>query len=208
MVATAPGTEGSAPPNPYFFSRDGTALVFRDQNNPDTGDNIGVIGLEDGAEPVWLLDEPFDERNAELSPDGRWMAYQSNESGRYEIYVRPFPNVDDDRITVSNAGGGKPVWSRDGRELFYLEPAATLPRLMSVAVEPGGPVFSVGMRTPILDWPYRATNPGGRNYVVSPDGQRFLAIKEGAGAEDASVPPTMILVQNWFEELRRLVPTD
>ena len=107
MVATAPGTEGSAPPNPYFFSRDGTALVFRDQNNPDTGDNIGVIGLEDGAEPVWLLDEPFDERNAELSPDGRWMAYQSNESGRYEIYVRPFPNVDDDRITVSNAGGGQ-----------------------------------------------------------------------------------------------------
>ena len=75
---------------------------------------------------------------------------------------------------------------------------------MSVAVEPGGPVFSVGMRTPILDWPYRAAGPG-RNYDVSPDGQRFLGITEGAGTEDTSAPPSLIVVQNWFEELRRLV---
>ncbi len=203
VVSTAPGTEGSEPPSPYFFSRDGTALVFRDQSNPDTRDNIGMIALEDGAEPVWLLDDSFNERNAELSPDGRWMAYQSDESGQWEIYVRPFPNVDDDRITVSNAGGLKPVWSRDGRELFYLEPAVPLPRLMSVAVEPGGPVFSVGLRTPILDWPYRATGEG-RDYDVSPDGQRFLGIK--VGGTDEGAQPQIIVVQNWLEELKRLVP--
>ena len=104
-LAESPVREGSINPNPYFFSPAGTELVFQEQTNPETGDNIGMVALEDGAEPVWLLAEPFNERNAELSPDGRWMAYQSDESGDWEIYVRPFPMVDDDRIQVSNAGG-------------------------------------------------------------------------------------------------------
>ena len=131
------------------------------------------------------------------------MAYQSDESGRDEIYVRPFPDVNDDLVPVSNAGGVKALWSRDGQELFYLEPGPPV-RLMSVSVEATDTDFSFGDRTPVLDWPYRSVNgPPGRVYDVSLDGQRFLAIKFGAGA---GVTQQIIVVQNWFEELNRLAP--
>ena len=153
-----------------------------------------MVTLKGDAGPIWLLNEPFNERNAELSPDGRWMAYQSDESGRWEIYVRPFPNVNDDRVQVSNVGVIKPLWARDGRELFYLEPGTPHPRMMSVAIEPGRQAFSPGSRRPLLDWPYRATGAG-REYDVSLDGQRFLAIKVGGTAETGS--SRAIIVQNW-----------
>jgi hypothetical protein len=111
--------------------------------------------------------------------------------------------VDDDQVTVSNAGGLRPLWSRDGRELFYLEPGPPQ-RLVSVSIEAAGTAFSVNARTPVLDWPYLgASGPGGRTYDVSLDGQQFLALKE------RSVEGTteqIIVVQNWFEELRRLAP--
>jgi hypothetical protein len=162
-----------------------------------------MITVGDDAEPVWLLQSASDERNAELAPNGAWMAYQSDESGEHEIYVRPFPNVDDDRVLVSNAGGVKPLWSRNGRELFYLEPGSP-ERLISVTVETSEDAFSFSTRTPILDWPYRGTvNPAGRPYDVSLDGQRFLAIKE---AQLEGEEPQIIVVQNWFEELNRLAP--
>ena len=147
-----------------------------------------------------LLQEPYYERNAELSPDGKWMAYQSDESEQYEIYVRSFPNVDDDLALVSNAGGVMPLWSRDGRELFYLEPGSPR-RLMSVSIEAAESAFSFGSRTPVLDWPYYEGGAG-RTYDVSDDG-RFLALKE-AGTDGTS--PQIIVVQNWFEELNRLAP--
>jgi len=195
-------TGGAGRSGPYFFSRSGDELVFRRFGNPGTGFDIGMIIVGSDAEPVWLLQGPYDELNAELSPDGRWMAYQSNESGNYEIYVRPFPNVDD-QVTVSNAGGYKPLWSRDGRELFYLDPGPPV-RLMSASVVATETVFSVGTRTAILDWPYLGLGRRpGRMYDVSLDGQQFLAIKE-SGTEDAS--SRIIVVQNWFEELNRLAP--
>jgi len=200
----ATGVAGAGPPMPYFFSRSGDELVFRSPGNPETGDDIGMIIVGSDAEPVWLLQGPYDELNAELSPDGRWMAYQSNESGNYEIYVRPFPNVDGDQVPVSTAGGYKPLWSRDGRELFYLDPGPPV-RLMSASVVATETAFSVGTRSSILDWPYRGLQRSGRQYDVSPDGQQFLAIKE-SGTEDASA--RIIVVQNWFEEVRRLVPTE
>ena len=199
-IAEAPGEGVAGPPSPYFFAPTGTALVFGERGNPETEDSIGLIALEDGAESAWLLDGPFDERNAELSPDGRWMAYQSDESGQFEIYVRPFPNVDDDRVPVSNAGGFQPLWSRDGRELFYLEGNP----LMSAAVQPDGPVFSVYRRTPLLDWPYFAAPLIRRTYDVSVDGQRFLALRPLGS--DGAARSQIIVVQDWFEELKRLVP--
>jgi len=134
------------------------------------------------------------------------MTYQSDETGQFEIYVRPFPNVDDDRIQVSNAGGVQPLWSRDGRELFYLDPG-TPNRLISVPIDVTGSAFAVGQRNPILDWvwPYLGADWPGRVYDVSPDKQRFLAIKRGDTAEASE---RLIIVQNWFEELKRLVPAD
>ena len=209
LLAASPGREGEWQPSPYFFTPDGTALVFASTGNRDTGTNLGMIALEGGAEPVWLLEDVFAERNAELSPDGRRMAYESNESGRFEIYVRPFPNVDDDRVQVSNAGGRRPLWSRDGRELFYLEPPAGggPPRLMSAAVQVSE-IFGVDARTPVMDWPY--VQPlnlfTGRTYDVSLDGQRFLAVKDIETNDGES--PSIVVVQNWFTELERLVPTE
>ena len=195
--------EGSESPNPYFFSLEGTQLVFREQEHPDTFDNIGMISIEEGSEPEWLLRSEFNERNAELSPDGRWMAYQSDESGQYEIYVRPFPNVEDGRWQVSNAGGIHPLWSRDGRELFYL--AGPPARLMVVPVQTD-PTFVPENPQELLEWPY-STLGEGRTYDVSPDGQRFLAINTVPLETDADAsPPQINVVLHWFEELKERVP--
>jgi len=186
---------------PYFFSPSGTELVFR-SGSSGPGD-IDMIAIGGDTEPVSLIQEPSNERNAELSPDGLWMAYQSDEAGRMEIYVRPFPNVDDGLWPVSNAGGVQPLWSRDGRELFYLEQGPPA-RLISVSIDATGTGFSFDTRTPILDWQY-GVGTFGREYDVSPDGQRFLIIKTSAGVNEGE-RPQIIVVQNWFEELNRLAP--
>ena len=191
----------SSDPHPYFFISD-TDLVFSGQSDADTGEDIGIVSLGANGDAVWLLRGPFDEGNAELSPDGRWLAYQSNESGQYEIYVRPFPNVEDDIITISNAGGLEPFWSRDGSELFYLE-ASEPPRLMSVAVQSSDANLLVGDRAPIMSWPYRMFGAV-RSWDAADDG-RFLAIKRGASETAAA---QIAVVQNWFQELERFVPTD
>jgi eukaryotic-like serine/threonine-protein kinase len=127
-----------------------------------------------------------------ISFDGRWLAYQSDESGRFEVYVRPFPKVNDGRWVVSRNGGTSPVWSTPGDELFYFSADG---QLMSVAVR-SQPGFSVGEGKTILGARYVV---GARTYDVSPDGQRFLMIKD-AGAQ-------IVVVENWLAELRAKVPT-
>jgi eukaryotic-like serine/threonine-protein kinase len=147
---------------------------------------------------------PFDDLNAEISPNGRWLAYESNESGRNEIWVRPFPNVDADRQLVSINGGTQPLWAQNGQELFYVSTGT----LMRVPVKTGS-AFERGTPEKVFDAsPYLVRPPGvqvGRMYDVWADGQRFLMIKEISDER----PPSdrLILVQNWFEELKRLVPT-
>ena len=153
-----------------------------------------------------LVATPFDELNAEVSPDGHWLAYESNESGRNEIYLRPFPNVDADKRQVSTNGGTQPLWARNGQELFY----ESMGTLMRVPVKTGA-TFERGTPEKVFDGPYLFRQPGqmlGRMYDVSADGQRFLMIKEtSGGATGAPTSARIILVQNWFEELKRLVPT-
>ena len=168
--------------SPYFFSAGDTELVFRENRHPETGANIGIISIGGNPEPSWLLHGEFNEQNAELSPDGQWMAYQSDESGQYEIYVRPFPNVEGGRWQISNAGGSYPLWSPNGRELFYLEPVPP-PRLISVATQTD-PVFTFGPREGLLDWPYKSMG-NGRPYDVDLDGQRFLVINAISISADA-----------------------
>ena len=186
---------------PSFFSAAGTELVFG-----ESGD-IGTISIGGDSEPTWLLQEGFDELNAALSSDGRWMPYQSNESGEFEIYVRPFPDVGTGREPVSNAGGTHPLWSRDGNELFYLEPGPPV-RLMSVTVETE-PSFSFSNREALVDWPYRPneiSTSTDRPYDVDVDGQRFIAIKPIVTDADGNAPAFQIhVVLNWFEELKERV---
>ena len=181
---------------PTTVSPDGKRLVFFEYH-PQTGRDLGVRLMDGDGTVEPLLTTEFQERNAEISPDGRWMAYESDASGQWEVFVSPFPGVEEGQSQVSTGGGTRPLWARDGSELFYLDSSG---RLMSVAVRMDSNV-ALGTPEVVLEQRYFA-HWAGRTYDVSPDGKRFLMIKERES------PAELILVQNWFEELKRLVPTD
>jgi serine/threonine-protein kinase len=185
------------------LSPDGTQVVFYQIAQTARGDLL-KMSFEGDHRVETLLQTPFDEQEGTISPDGRWIAYESNSSGRSEIYVRPFPAITGGQWQVSTAGGRRPLWARDGQELFYLTPVGPTSTLMRVLVEARSTVWSAG--TPVaLFQPRYYTGSQGRTYDVSPDGRRFLMIKE-AGADQGDARPQIIVVQNWHEELKRLVP--
>ena len=186
---------------PHAITPDGDRLIFR-QGGAQAAD-LMLMPMQAPRRPQPLVQTMFAERNAELSPNGRWLAYESNESAREEVYVRPFPDVNAGRWQVSNGGGRMPLWARSGQELFYLSPDGAL---MGVLVDPG-PSWHGGNPVQILPGQYFYGGDGaiiGRTYDISPDGKRFLMIKEG-GSEAAQ--QKIVVVQNFFEELKRLVPT-
>ena len=161
------------------------------------------------AEPKPLVQTPSEEYNGEISPDGRWLAYQSNITGAFEVYVQPFPEAAGDRWPVSTAGGTEPLWSRDGRELFYRAPNGAV---MRVSVAPGS-TWKAGTPTELLKAaPYALgasrdfTAHTSRTYDVSRDGKRFLMIKNVDAPAQPAVAPRIVIVRNWPEELKRLVP--
>jgi serine/threonine-protein kinase len=145
-----------------------------------------------------LIQTTFIERNAEISPDGRFLAYESNESGRNEIYVRPFPRVDGGRWQVSTGGGTQAAWARNGRELFYLDGSNTL---TAVLVQMTGATFQRGQSGQSVRHGVRDARGLPRVRRVT-GGQRFLMIKQDQNATLAS----MVVVLNWLEELKQRVP--
>jgi serine/threonine-protein kinase len=183
---------------PNSFSPDGRRLVF---NRASTPQDLGILRLDDPEHPEIVLNSPFEELNGVVSPDGRWLAYESNESGRQEIYVRPFPEVKSARWQVSTEGGTRPAWSRNRRELFFYIVPGTI---MAAPIEPG-PSFRAGTPQTVVKGRYLSPQTG-RNYEVSPDGKRFLVIKDARSAEDTANPPQLVVVQNWLEELKRKLP--
>jgi eukaryotic-like serine/threonine-protein kinase len=204
---------------PTSISPDGTRLFLF--GGPVTSLNMAPVGLSVlsmGAStshqtgqlrPEAILQSPAAQENGEISPDGRWLAYQSIESGQFQVYVRPFPAVDSGRWSISPAGGTRPAWARNGRELFYLDGND---QLTSVPVETKATTFGAGTPTRILDTKYYAgaTTAGFdlRAYDVSRDGQRFLMIKDTpSGDQKPDAPPaSMVVVLNWTEELKARVP--
>jgi serine/threonine-protein kinase len=156
--------------------------------------------LDAGAQVTPLVQTRFDERLAALSPDGRWLAYRSNESGRYEIYVRPFPDVDAGKQQISTAGGGRPEWAPNGRELFYAEGDA----LMSVPVTTG-PRFEAGAPVKLFESRGRLFLPDGR-YGVARDGKRFLFLTNSPDDDRIAQRPEIRVILNWTEELKAKVP--
>jgi serine/threonine protein kinase/Tol biopolymer transport system component len=146
-----------------------------------------------------LVSSPSAEYAANISPDGRYFAYQSAESGRFAIYVKPYPDVDRARWQVSMEGGTAPVWSRKGGELFYLDESNTL---IAVPVETSGPQFKFGKAAKVFETTYSGDF---YSYDVTPDGQRFLMMKQSEPG-DRSRPTSMVVVANWLEELKQRAP--
>jgi serine/threonine-protein kinase len=198
---------------PNSFSPDGQLLAFVEAK-PGAGLDIWVLRLSDRkAQP--FLRTPYEDTAPKFSPDGKWLAYSSNESGRREIYVQPYPGPGG-KWQISTEGGQEPVWNPNGRELFYRSGSKIMAvdvRAATVSERPPGGTgvspaptgFSAGKPRMLFEGPYLPTAASFPYYDVSPDGQRFLMLKP---AESQTSAPTQInVVLNWFEELKRRVPT-
>ena len=180
---------------PNAFTRDGSLLY--------STWNLGAvdIGLLPRAGPErrrMLLQTPAIERNVVVSPDDRWLAFESNRTGRNEIYVRPFPNVQDGEWPVTREGGTTPLWAKDGKELFYWRERGATVSIMAVPLVPGAS-FSFGEARELFRGAY-ARPIWDRQYDVAPDG-RFVMMK----AVDLVPRDEIVIVQHWTEELKRLV---
>jgi Tol biopolymer transport system component len=186
-----PLVDGGAPVwGPTDWSRDGQIILTTIQR-PNTRLDLWALPLDRRRMPFPILETPFNETNAQFSPDGHWIAYQSDESGRVEIYVQPFPGPGR-RVRISGSGGVQARWRRDGKELFYL---ASDNRLMAAPIQLDPSSKNVEIGTPASLFATRLAgeprNDGGRHYMVSDDGQRFLMDT----LTEVSIPITVVL--NW-----------
>ncbi|MEK7992511.1 MAG: protein kinase [Planctomycetota bacterium] len=176
------------------WSRDGRYLLYH-QSDPKTSFDLWVLALDGERKPVAVLQTPFSERFAQFSPDGKWIAYQSDESGRDEVYVRAFPGSGGQR-QVSNQGGAKPKWRADGKELFYLGPNSNL---LAAGIRVAGASFQSD--TPRELFPIPSTTPWDYwPYDVTADGQRFLVLQPGATGQG---PDPLTVVTNWQARLKK-----
>jgi Tol biopolymer transport system component len=168
--------------------------------------DIGVLSMEGDRKLKPLLKEKYHEAQPRISPDGKWMAYTSNESGQNQIYVRPFPQVESGgRWQVSTNGGDTPLWSPNGRQLFYLGGDAAM--AVSVKTDPS---FSLETPKVLFRIRYSPTDLAAplslNSWDISPDGKRFLMTNLPWPAEIAGGPRKINIVLNWFEELKQRVP--
>jgi Tol biopolymer transport system component len=193
-------TKSSQLQTPHATSRDGKWVVFREIGKSGSDSNLLALALDGDRTPRTLLATPAGELNGEISPDSRWMVYESTESGRIEVYVRPWPSVADGRWQVSSNGGHAPAWNHDGRELFYI---AADNQLMAVAVETKG-AFVAGEARKLFDTSKYIINVGGRPYDAAPDGKRFVLSTNAVPRGETN---RIVVVENWFEELKTRVPT-
>ena len=193
-------SSGSSVIQPTGWAAEGQTLLYSEAGT--TAPDIGLVSMEGDGATELLLDTASAEASPAVSPDGEWIAYNSSESGQNEVYVQRFPALGG-KQTISTDGGRDPLWSADGSELFYRAPAG----MMVVPVLETEPTFRAGDAEVLFDTQYLFVITL-RTYDLHPDGRRFLMVKEGALTDDsgASTGPQIILVENWFEELQRLVP--
>ena len=186
--------EGELPHTAHAWSPDGKVLVFSERS-PASSSDILLLPLEGERKPQPFLRTPSNETGPVFSPDGDWLAYRSNESGRQEIYVQPFPATGA-KWQISTEGGEEAAWASSG-EVFYRN--GTKMMAVDIITEP---TFSHGTPKVLFEGSYYLYGPRA-TYDVTPDGQKFLMIK--TGEQQVS---ELNVVQNWFEELKRLVPTN
>jgi len=185
----------SADKFPSDWSRDGKYVLYYTVD-PKTKADIWTVPMSGERKPTPFLQTEFNETNAFFSPDGRWVAYNSDESGTPEIYVRPFPPAGG-KWQVSTQGGVQPAWRSDGKELYYV---ALDGKIMAAEVKPGS-VFAAGLPVPLFDAGLRpeGLTESRSSFVVTPDGQRFLV---NTIAEEAARVPVTVVV-NWTGELKK-----
>jgi Tol biopolymer transport system component len=185
---------------PQAVTADGARLLaIRGATNAPPFEVV-LLDLAGRADLEVLLEGDASFGNPELSPNGRFLAYSSDESGLNEVYVRPFPELQARRWQISSGGGSRPLWSRDGREIFFLDGSGSFTAVPVTARE--GELL-IGRSEVLFKMAYYSTL-GGRPYDVSLDGKRFLMIK----AVQAETEPgnRIVYVQNWFDELRGRAP--
>jgi len=176
----------------HSWSRDGRLLFFQDQGSPANKSDVWV--LPSGGEARPILATPAGESHPAISPDSHWLAYQSDESGRLEIYVRPYPGVDTAKWPISTKGGHSPMWSNDGRELYYMDGQS----LMATAVRVEDTKIIAGVPTVLFSGPFDTTQDN--NYDVSADGH-FIMVE---AAPEATLHALQVVL-NWSSDLKRLV---
>ena len=189
---------------PTSFASDGKRLAYMQFDGPP---QIWTVPLEDrggalkAGEPARLITSAFSDTEAAFSPDGRWIAYMSDESGRFEVYVRPSDataSAGTGRWLISNGGGWSPTWSRDGRELLY----RTGGQIMAVGVSVNGSAFVAGKATV---WASNVQSIGG--FDLAPDGKRVAMLVPTATREASKQEHSVVFVLNFFDELRRRAPS-
>ena len=178
------------------YTLDGRWLVFR--SGSGGGRNISAMRTGTDSAPRALVATAAEEFSPSVSPDGRWLAYGSDETGRTEIFVRPFPDTQGARYAVSSAGGAEPLWSHSGKELFYRDGAN---RLVAAEIAPG-PVFRVITERVLFSTNGYVTDNRHLHYTVSPDDRTFYFVKSGAAA---GAKNEVVVVLSWFDELIRKV---
>jgi len=187
---------------PGDLSRDGRYLIYEGPGER-TDSDLWVVALEEGGKPELFLGTRFIEEGPRISPDGRWVVYLSDESGRQEVYVRPFPGKGG-KWQVSSGGGARPRWSSDGSRLFFLQSR----QLYEADVRVEGDAVQVGRPQAVVE----LTGGWRDNWDVSADGEQFFFIQQPEGVTaGVEGEPTQNLVRftfHWFEELRRLLATD
>ena len=180
---------------PTSVSPDGQTLVYIQQTS-DTGGDVYALSLQGDPQPRAVVATQGYDGGGQFSPDGRWLAYVTNESGRFEVYVRPYPGPDR-RVPVSTEGGTHARWNPNGKELFYRNGNKMM--VVDVSTTP-----DLKLSPPRVLFEQRYAFGSAQtvaNYDVSPDGQRFVMVKDDSAAGRIN------LALNWFEELKRLVPT-
>lgn len=197
-AANGAGTEelllsGGLNIRPQDWSRDGKFLVYM-QTGGRTGTDLWLLPLDGERKPIPYLQTPFNESEAQFSPDGHWMAYASNESGQPQVYIQSIP-ANGSKFQISNAGGVQPRWRRDGKELFYI---SSDNKLMAVSLKVGDAVEADPPK-PLFDFqPIYPVLTGIWAYEPSSDGQRFLVLTESAAAN-----PPITVVLNWQAGIKR-----
>jgi serine/threonine protein kinase len=192
--------ESDSAKRPVHWSPDGT-IVFQTLE-PKTLQDLWILSLSGARKATPWLQTPFGENEGRISPDGRFIAYMSNETGRYEVYVRTFPSGGG-KWSISNEGGMFPIWRRDSRELLY----SSLQRIMVVDYQTSGATFEAGGAKLLFDARTPLAFPGGggihpyANFDVSSDGQRLLVARTAVQDTDAAASP-IVVVTNWTAAIR------